>query len=171
VVNIGPVETAVGGSAGLTTADPSGPPEPGRHHPRRDVQAQSLKAVVVRTWHGPAYGPAGHTGFWTHASVDPPLPPLDDAEDRRLLAHGSLQESQPPWHVTHPPQRRARAVRVHGMLTLLRCAVATASRGRCEPADRGGAGTSWRRGGTTSSSWRKAATASFSWPSTRGGWG
>ncbi len=33
--------------------------EHGRHHNRRDLQANPINAAVVRQWNGPDYGPGG----------------------------------------------------------------------------------------------------------------
>jgi Transposase DDE domain len=45
-------ETEVVGIEGLTTYDQYGTPEHGRHHNRRDFEANPIHAVVVRQWHG-----------------------------------------------------------------------------------------------------------------------
>jgi hypothetical protein len=139
------LETEVVGLTGLTTDDPYGTPEHGRHHHRRDFPAKSINAVVVRQWNGHADGPAGQTVFLTKAPVDEPWPPCDDDDDRRLIEHGCLKESQPQWGLTHPPQKSARAVRVHVLLTMLLFALATAYRGPCAREDRGGEPVGWQR--------------------------
>jgi hypothetical protein len=120
------LETAVVGSTGLTTSDQSGTSEHGRHHNRRDFQPKPMNAVVVRPWNGREYGPAGTTVFLTHASVPQPLRPFDDDDDRSLIEHCCIKESKQPWSLQHPPQKTARAVRVHVMFTLLMFALATA---------------------------------------------
>jgi hypothetical protein len=114
------------GIAGLTTDDHYGTPEHGQYHHRRDFEPNSIHAVVVRTWHGRDYGPGGKTVFLTHASVEQPLQPFDDDDDRRLIEHGGIKEATPPWDLKYPPQKTARAVRVHVMRTRLMFALATA---------------------------------------------
>jgi len=120
------LETAVVGITGLTTEDPSGTPEPGRHHHRRDFQPNRLNAVVVRKWTAHASGPAGKTVFLTHATVDQPLPPVDADDDRSLIANGWITERKQPWSRQPPPQKTARAVRVPVMFTWRLCPLATA---------------------------------------------
>jgi hypothetical protein len=71
-------------------------------------------------------GPAGKTVFLTNAPVDKPLQPVDDDADRSLLENCSIKESTPQGRLPPPPQNRARAVRVHVLLTLLLFALATA---------------------------------------------
>ncbi len=120
------VETEVVGITGLMTDDQYGTPEYGRAHHRRDFQPNLINAVVVRKWNGHEYGPAGKTVFLTNASVEQPLQPFDDDDDRSLIEHGCINESKQQWSLQHPPQKTARAVRVHVMFTLLRFALATA---------------------------------------------
>jgi hypothetical protein len=139
------LETEVVGIAGLTTDDQYGPPEHGRHHHRRDFQPNPINAVVVRKWNNRNYGPGGKTVFLTNAAVDKPLQPFDDADDRSLIEHGCIKESQQPWSLQHPPQKTARAVRGHVMFTLLMFALATAYRLQCEQADVGGEPIGWQR--------------------------
>jgi hypothetical protein len=128
------LETEVVGITGLTTDDQDGTPEHGRQHHRRDFAVNPIQAVVVRQWHGKDDGPGGNTVFLTHASVQPPLHPCDDDEDRRLIENGGRKEAKPPWDLGHPPQHTGRAVRVHVMFTCLLVALATAYRRRCEQA-------------------------------------
>jgi hypothetical protein len=139
------LETEVVGITGLTTYDPYGTSAHGRHHHRRDFQPNRLNAVVVRTWNGREYGPGGKTVFLTHAAVDTPLRPFDDADDRRLLEHCGIKERKQPWRLKHPPQKTARAVGVHVILTLLLFALATAYRRQCEQDDRGQEPVGWQR--------------------------
>jgi hypothetical protein len=139
-------ETEVVGSAGLTTDDHYGTPEPGRHHNRRDCEPNPIQAVGVRTWHGHEYGPGGNTVFLPNAPVDKPLQPFDDYDDRRRIAHCCLKGAKQPWDLGHPPQKTARAVRVQVVFTLLMCALATASRLQCERAARGRDPVGWHRG-------------------------
>jgi hypothetical protein len=139
------LETAVGGITGLTTDEPYGTPAPGRDHNRRDVQSQAIHAVVVRKWHGRDAGPGGKTVLLTNASVQPPLQPFDDDDDRRLIDNGCSNEATQPWAVGHPPQNTARAVRVPGVLTVLMCALATASRLQCAPEATAGEPVGWPR--------------------------
>jgi hypothetical protein len=139
------LETEVVGMTGLTTDDQSGTPEPGRQGHRRDVQAHPINAVVVRQWHGRDDGPAGTTVFLTNAAVDTPLRPCDDEDDRRLIEHCCSKEATPPWALGHPPQKTERAVRGHGLFTLLMCALAPAYRLPCEREARGGEPVGWQR--------------------------
>ena len=101
--------------------------------------------MVVCTWNGRAYGPAGKTVFLPHASVEKPLQPFDDDDDRRLIENCCIKESKQQWSVTHPPQKTARAVRVHVMFTLLMFALATAYRLQCEQEEVGAEPIGWQR--------------------------
>jgi hypothetical protein len=139
------LETAVVGMTGLTTDEPYGTPEHGRHHNRRDFQPNPINAVVVRTWHNRDYGPGGNTVFVTNAAVDKPLQPFDDDDDRRLIEHCCIKESTQPWSLKHPPQNTARAVRVHVVFTLLMFALATAYRWPCEQEEMGAEPVGWQR--------------------------
>jgi hypothetical protein len=139
------LETEVVGITGLTTYDQYGTPEHGRQGNRRDLQANPINAVVVRQWHGRDYGPAGKTVFLTNASVDKPLRPFDDDDDRRLIEHCCIKEAKQQWELGHPPQKTERAVRVHVLFTLLMFALATAYRLQCEREDRGGEPVGWQR--------------------------
>ena len=71
-----------------------GPSEHGRHHNRRDFQPNPINAVVVRTveWAGLS-GPGGKTVFLTNASVEQPLQPFDDYDDRSLIENCCIKES------------------------------------------------------------------------------
>jgi len=130
---------------GLTTYDQYGTPEHARQHHRRDFCPNPIHAVVVRTWHGRDFGPGGTTVFLTNASVEQPLQPFDDYDDRRLIENGCIKEAKQPWDLTHPPQKTGRAVRVHVVFTLLMFALATASRLRCEQDDTGADPVGWQR--------------------------
>jgi hypothetical protein len=101
--------------------------------------------VVVRTWNNRDYGPGGKTVFLTNASVAKPLQPFDDYDDRSLIANGCIKESKQQWSLKHPPQKTARAVRVHVLYTLLMFALATAYRLQCEQEERGGEPVGWQR--------------------------
>jgi hypothetical protein len=57
------LETEVVGITGLTTYDQYGTPEHGRHHHRRDFEANPIHAVVVRRWQGKDYGRAAKPCF------------------------------------------------------------------------------------------------------------
>jgi hypothetical protein len=46
------LETEVVGIRALTTDEPYGTPDHGRHHHRRDFHSNPIHAVVVRKWHG-----------------------------------------------------------------------------------------------------------------------
>jgi hypothetical protein len=139
------LETEVVGIAGLTTYDQYGTPEHRRHSNRRDFQPNLINAVVVRRWRNRDYGPGGKTVFLTNAAVDKPLQPFDDYDDRSLIENCCIKESKQQWSLQHPPQKTARAVRVHVMFTLLMFALATAYRLQCEQEDTGGAPVGWQR--------------------------
>ena len=83
--------------------------------------------------------------FLTNAPVDKPLRPFDDYDDRSLSENGCIKESKQQWSLKHPPQKTARAVRVHVLFTLLMFALATAYRLPCERADTGGEPMGWQR--------------------------
>jgi hypothetical protein len=133
------------GITGLTTYDQYGTPKHGRQHNRRAFQPNPINAVVVRKWHNRDYGPAGKTVFLTNASVDKPLQPFDDDDDRSLIENCYIKESKQQWSLKHPPQKTARAVRVHVMFTLLKFALATAYRRQCEQEETGGDPVGWQR--------------------------
>jgi hypothetical protein len=101
--------------------------------------------VVGRPWNGREYGPGGNTVCLTTAAVDKPVRPVDDEGDRRLMENGWIKERQPPWRVKHPPQKTARAVCVHVILTLLMCAWATAYRLQWAQDAMGQEPVGWRR--------------------------
>ena len=138
------LETEVVGITGLTTYDQYGTPEHGRTHNRRDFRPNLINAVVVRQWNGHAYGPAGKTVFLTNAAVDQPLRPFDDYDDRSLIENCCIKETKQQWSLKHPPQKTARAVRVHVMLTVMMFALATAYRWQCEQEDTGGEPVGWQ---------------------------
>lgn len=135
----------MGGVAGLTTYDHYGTLEHGRQHHRRDFQPNPIHAVVVRKWPGRDDGPGGTTVFLTNASVQQPLQPFDDDDDRSLIANCGLKESKQQWSLRHPPRNTARAVRVHVVFTLRMCALATAYRRRGEAFERGMEPVGWQR--------------------------
>ncbi len=139
------LETDVVGLPGLPPDDQDGTPAPGRHANRRDFQPHPIHAVVVRPWNNHAYGPGGKPVFLTNAAVAKPLQPFDDDDARSLIENCGLKERTQPWRLTHPPQKPARAVRVHVVFTLLLFALATAYRLPCEPADRGDEPSGWQR--------------------------
>jgi hypothetical protein len=138
-------ETEVVGITGLTTYDQYGTPEHGRHHHRRDFEANPLHAVVVRQWNGRDYGPGGKTVFLTNASVQQPLHPFDDDDDRSLIENCCIKEAKQQWNLGHPPQKTGRAVRVHVVFTFLMFALATAYRLRCEQAEVRAEPMGWQR--------------------------
>ena len=139
------LETEVVGITGLTTDDQYGTSEHGRHHHRRDFQPNPINAVVVRKWHNRDDGPGGKTVLLTNAMVDQPLLPFADDDDRSLIEHCGMKESQPQWSLKHPPQKTARAVRVHVLLTWLMFALATADRLPCEHVEAGADPIGWQR--------------------------
>jgi hypothetical protein len=81
----------------------------------------------------------------TNATVDKPWPPFDDDDDRRLIEHGCLKERQQPWSLKPPPQKSARAVRVHVLFPWLMFALATAYRLQGEPVEAGTEPLGWQR--------------------------
>ena len=129
------LETEGVGIAALTTEAPSGTPEHGRQHHRRDCQPHPLNAVVVRQGHGRDCGPGGTTVLLPKAPVAKPWQPFDGDDDRRLMEHGCIKERTPPWRGQQPPQKTARAVRVHvlvpGRLAALAPPAAGPEPGRC----------------------------------------
>jgi hypothetical protein len=127
------------------TYDQYGTAEHGRHHHRRDFQPHHITAVVVRKWHGRDYGPGGKTVFLTNASVDKPLQPFDDDDDRSLIENCGLKESKQQWCLQHPSQKTARGVYVHVLFTVLMFALATAYGRQCEHADTAGEPVGWQR--------------------------
>ena len=56
-----------------------------------------------------------------------------------------LKEAKQQWDLKHPPQKTARAVRVHVVFTLLLFALATAYRLPCEQAALGEEPVGWQR--------------------------
>jgi hypothetical protein len=128
------LETEVVGITGLTSYEQYGTEEHGRRHNRRDFEPNPIHAVVVRKWHGKDYGPGGKTVFLTNAAVQQPLKPFDDYDDRSLIENCCIKEAKQQWDLGHPPQKSARAVRVHVMFTLLMFALATAYRWQYEKA-------------------------------------
>ena len=126
------LETEVVGITGLTTDDQYGTADHGRHAHRRDFQPNLINAVVVRKWNNRDYGPGGKTVFLTNASVQQPLQPFDDYDDRSLIENCCIKAAKQQWDLKHPPQKTARAVRVPVMFTLLMFALATAYRLQCE---------------------------------------
>jgi hypothetical protein len=121
-------ETEVVGIEGLTTYDQYGTPEHGRHHHRRDFEANPIHAVVVPQRYGRDYGPGGKTVFLTNASVQQPLHPFDDDDDRSLIENCCIKEAKQQWDLGHPPRKTGRAVQVHVVFTFLMFALATAYR-------------------------------------------
>src|SRR6266511_2646191 len=139
------VETEVVGMTALTTDDPYGTLEHGCQANRRDFQANPINGVVVRQWQGKDEGPGGKTVFLTNAPVDKPLRVFDEDDDRSLIENCCIKEAKQPWELGHPPQKHARAVRVHVMFTLLMFALATAYRLPFEREATGGEPVGWQR--------------------------
>jgi Transposase DDE domain len=137
------LETEVGGITGLPTYDQYGTVEHGRHANRRAFNP--VNAVVVRKGHGRDDGPGGKTVLLTNASVQQPLQPFDDDDDRSLIEHCCIKAGKQPWELGHPPQKTARAVRVPVTFTLLMFALATAYRLPCERDALGGGPVGWQR--------------------------
>jgi hypothetical protein len=139
------LETEVVGIPRLTTYDQYGTPEHGRQQHHRDFQPNPINAVVVRKWRGKDYGPAGKTVFLTNASVAKPLQPFDVYDDRSLIENCCIKEAKQQWELGHPPQKHARAVRVHVVFTLLMFALATAYRLEGEREAKGEEPVGWQR--------------------------
>jgi hypothetical protein len=139
------LETEVVGITGLTSYEQYGTEEHGRRHNRRDFEPNPIHAVVVRKWHGKDYGPGGKTVFLTNAAVQQPLKPVDDSDDRSLIENCCIKEAKQQWDLGHPPQKSARAVRVHVLFTLLMFALATAYRWQYEKAALGEEPVGWQR--------------------------
>jgi hypothetical protein len=139
------LETEVVGITGLTTYDQYGTAEHGRHANCHDFQPNPINAVVVRQWQGKDCGPGGRTVFLTNASVDQPLRPFDDYDDRSLIENCCIKECKQQRDLGHPPQTTERAVRVHVVFTLLIFALATAYRLRCEREAMEGEPVGWQR--------------------------
>jgi hypothetical protein len=139
------LETEVVGIPGLTTSDQYGTPAHGRQQHRRDFPPHPSNAVVVRKWRGKDDGPGGTTVFLTNAPGAKPRQPFDDDDARSLIENCCLKESKPQWELGHPPQKTARAVRVHVLFTRLMFALATASRLECEREARGEEPVGWQR--------------------------
>ena len=139
------LETEVVGITGLTTYDQYGTLEHERQAHRRDFHPNPINAVVVRRWKSKDYGPGGKTVFLTNASVAKPLQVFDDYDDRSLIENCCIKETKQQWELGHPPQKTARAVRVHVMFTLLMFALATAYRLQCERKAMGREPVGWQR--------------------------
>jgi hypothetical protein len=139
------LETEVVGITGLTSYEHYGTEEHGRHHHRRDFEPNPINAVVVRKWHGKDRGPGGKTVFLTNAAVQQPLKPFDDYDDRSLIENCCIKAAKQQWDLGHPPQKSARAVRVHVMFTLLMFALATAYRWQYEKAALAEEPVGWQR--------------------------
>jgi hypothetical protein len=122
-----------------------GTEEHGRHHNRRAFEPNPINAVVVRKWKGKDYGPGGKTVFLTNAPVDQPLRPFDDYDDRSLIENCCIKEAKQQWDLGHPPQKTARAVRVHVVFTLLMFALTTAYRLQCAQEATRGEPVGWQR--------------------------
>ena len=100
---------------------------------------------MVRQWPHRDDGPGGKPVFVTKAAGDKLVQPFDEAEERRLIEHGCLQERTQPWSLPHPAPNNARAVRVQVVCTWRLCALATAVRWPCEQEDMGAAPVGWQR--------------------------
>jgi hypothetical protein len=77
--------------------------------------------------------------------VKKPVPPFADYDARRLLENCWIKEGTPQWRWTQPPQKPARAVRVHVLFTGPMFALATAYRLPCEQAAGGAEPIGWQR--------------------------
>jgi hypothetical protein len=81
----------------------------------------------------------------SHASVQRPLQPFDDDDDRSLIESCCIKEAKQQWDLGHPPQNTERAVWVHVVFTLLMFALATAYRLQGEHEALGEAPLGWQR--------------------------
>jgi Transposase DDE domain len=99
------LETEVVGIAGLATDAQYGTPEHGRHAKRRDFEPNPINAVLVRQWNHRDDGPGGKTVFLTNASVQKPLQPFHDDEDRSLIENCWIKETKQQWSLKHPPKK------------------------------------------------------------------
>src|SRR5918996_5417928 len=108
----------------------------GTSNPTASMPWWSARGIIgTMTW--------GQNVFLTNASVAKPLQPFDD-DDRSLIENCCIKERQQQWSLTHPPQKTARAVRVHVLFTLLMCALATAYRLPCEQEESRGESVGWQ---------------------------
>jgi hypothetical protein len=73
------------------------------------------------------------------------LQPFEDYDDRSLIENCCIKESKQQWSLKHPPQKTARAVRVHVLFTLLMFALAKAYRLQCEQEESRGEPVGWQR--------------------------
>ncbi len=101
--------------------------------------------MVVRKWNNRDYGPGGKVVLLTNETVDKPLAACDAYDDRSLIEHCCLKESQQAWNLKHPPQKTERAVQVHVFFTLAMFALATAYRVQAEQAAVGDEPMGWQR--------------------------
>jgi hypothetical protein len=138
-------EIEVVGITGVTNYDQFGTPKPGRHAHRWDFQGNLINALVVRKRKGRDYRPRGKTVFLTNASVETPLQPFDDYDERSLIENCCIKEAQQQEDLGHPPQKTARALRVHVLFTLLLFALVTAYRLLCEREATGREPIGWQR--------------------------
>jgi hypothetical protein len=83
--------------------------------------------------------------FLTNASVQQPLQPFDDDDDRSLIENCGIKEAKQQWDLGHPPQKTGRAVQVHVLFTFLMFALATAYRLQCEQAQLRAEPMGWQR--------------------------
>jgi hypothetical protein len=67
---------------------------------------------------GAGHGPEGTTVLLTDASVQQPVRPFDDDDDRSLIENRCTEEAKQPCELGHPPQKSERAVRVGCMWSL-----------------------------------------------------
>jgi hypothetical protein len=80
-----------------------------------------------------------------NASVETPLQPFNDDDDRSLIEHCCIKEAKQQWDLGHPPQKNERAVRVPVVFTLLMFTLATAYRLPCEREATGGEPVGWQQ--------------------------
>jgi len=139
------LETEVVGMAGLTTDDQYGPDEHARQRHRQPFQGHPRNAVGVWKRHKRADGPGGKVVLLTNELVDTPGDAFDAYDDRSLIEHCGMKESQQAWHLKHPPQKTERAVQGHVCFTLAMCVRTTASRLRAEHPAVGDEPVGWQR--------------------------
>jgi hypothetical protein len=114
--------------------------------PARDTMAVTVDAQAqAAASEGITVGRRGHTARHGHGKTAWTGRLETEDDDRSLIENGCIKESQPPGSVKHPPQKTARAVRVHAIFTVLLVALATAYRLRREQADTGSEPVGWQR--------------------------
>ena len=76
---------------------------PQQHANRLAFQANPSQAVVGCQWQGKAYGLGDNTEFLAKTPVQLPMPPVDEADDRRLGKPWCRMAVKPPWGLGYLP--------------------------------------------------------------------